>query len=163
MLTMNTMIAMFVLQMKYYLMKQQLVRGIECNRSNPSICKDCSFRNQCTNSKDAVKKISRHIWAKYIEEADHLRHTSKNREIYSRRKETIELVFADLKEKHGLRWTTLRGIKKVTMQVMLVFAAMNLKKLSTWLWNPEKEKRKLLQLLIFSQQKIKQTLLISVA
>ncbi|MDF9413046.1 IS5/IS1182 family transposase, partial [Brevibacillus laterosporus] len=53
--------------------------------------------------------------------------------------------------------------KKVTMQVMLVFASMNLKKLATWLWNPEKEKRKLLQLLTFYQQKIKQTLLISVA
>ncbi|MCR8940495.1 IS5/IS1182 family transposase, partial [Brevibacillus laterosporus] len=59
--------------------------------------------------------------------------------------------------------TTLRGIKKVTMQVMLVFASMNLKKLATWLWNPEKEKRKLLQLLTFYQQKIKQTPLIAVA
>ncbi|MED1909580.1 transposase, partial [Brevibacillus laterosporus] len=112
-----------------------------------------SFRNQCTNSKDTVKKISRHIWAEYIEEADHLRHTLKNKEIYSKRKETIERVFADLKEKHGLRWTTLRGIKKVTMQVMLVFASMNLKKLATWLWNPEKEKRKLLQLQPFTSKK----------
>ena len=137
--------------------------GYRIYRSNPSICKDCSFRNQCTNSKDTVKKISRHIWAEYIEEADHLRHTLKNKEIYSKRKETIERVFADLKEKHGLRWTTLRGIKKVTMQVMLVFASMNLKKLATWLWNPEKEKRKLLQLLTFYQQKIKQTPLIAVA
>ncbi|ERM17730.1 hypothetical protein P615_19165 [Brevibacillus laterosporus PE36] len=33
----------------------------------------------------------------------------------------------------------------------------------TWLWNSEKEKRKLLQSLTFYQQKIKQTLLISVA
>ncbi|MDO0942555.1 IS5/IS1182 family transposase, partial [Brevibacillus laterosporus] len=41
-----------------------------------------------------------------------------------------------------------------TMQVMLVFASMNLKKLATWLWNPEKEKRKLLQLLTFYHQKI---------
>ncbi|GIO02125.1 hypothetical protein J5TS2_27930 [Brevibacillus halotolerans] len=110
-----------------------------------------------------MKKISRHIWTEYIEEAGHLRHTPKNKEIYSRRKETIERVFADLKERHGLRWTTLRGIKKVTMQMMLVFASMNLKRLATWLWNPEKEKRKLLQLLTFYQQKIKQTLLISVA
>ncbi|CCF16462.1 hypothetical protein BLGI_4431 [Brevibacillus laterosporus GI-9] len=49
------------------------------------------------------------------------------------------------------------------MQVILVFASMNLKKLATWLWNSEKEKRKLLQSLTFYQQKIKQTLLISVA
>ncbi|WP_084024117.1 transposase, partial [Vulcanibacillus modesticaldus] len=45
-----------------------------------------------------------------------------------------ERVFADMKEKHGLRWTTLRGLKKVSMQAMLVFAAMNLKKLANWTW-----------------------------
>ncbi|MGE7600443.1 transposase, partial [Lysinibacillus fusiformis] len=50
------------------------------------------------------------------------------------RKETIERVFADAKEKHGMRWTTLRGLKKLSMQAMLTFAAMNLKKLATWTW-----------------------------
>lgn len=69
-------------------------------------------------------------------EVDHLRHTDKNRQIYAKRKETIERVFADLKHKHGLRWTTLRGKKKkkLSMQAMLVFAAMNLKKLANWTW-----------------------------
>jgi hypothetical protein len=33
-----------------------------------------------------------------------------------------------------MRWTTLRGLEKVTMQAMLTFASMNLKKLATWLW-----------------------------
>ncbi|MCR8872369.1 transposase, partial [Peribacillus frigoritolerans] len=28
----------------------------------------------------------------------------------------IERVFADAKEKHGMRWTTLRGLKKLSMQ-----------------------------------------------
>jgi hypothetical protein len=48
------------------------------------------------------------------------------------RKETIERVFADAKEKHGMRWTTLRVLKKLYMQAMLTFAAMILKKLATW-------------------------------
>jgi Transposase DDE domain len=39
-----------------------------------------------------------------------------------------------MKEKHGMRWTTLRGKQKVQMQAMLLFAAMNLKKLATWQW-----------------------------
>jgi Transposase DDE domain len=69
-----------------------------------------------------------------LEEVDHLRHTEGSREIYAQRKETIERVFADMKEKHGMRWTTLRGLEKVTMQAMLTFVAMNLKKLATWLW-----------------------------
>ncbi|WP_241898777.1 transposase, partial [Paenibacillus larvae] len=58
----------------------------------------------------------------------------ENKRIYAERKETIERVFADLKEKHGMRWTTLRGLKSVTMQAMLVFSAMNLKRMATWLW-----------------------------
>ena len=71
-------------------------------------------------------------------EADHLRHTDENKAIYARRKETIERVFADAKEKHGMRWTTLRGLEKLSMQAMLTFAAMNLKKMANWLWKKPK-------------------------
>ncbi|AQT84508.1 transposase [Paenibacillus larvae subsp. larvae] len=108
--------------------------GYKMYRSNPAICQACPFRTQCTESKEAVKRISRHVWAECVEEADHLRHTEENKRIYAERKETIERVFADLKEKHGMRWTTLRGLKRVTMQAMLVFSAMNLKRMATWLW-----------------------------
>ncbi len=80
------------------------------------------------------KNYERHIWAQYVEEADHLRHQHDIKQIYARRKETIERVFADAKEKHGMRWTTLRGIIKLSMQMMLTFAAMNLKKLANWTW-----------------------------
>lgn len=108
--------------------------GYRMYRSDPEVCRSCPFLKQCTESKDHVKRISRHIWAHYLEEADHLRHTEENKKIYAQRKETIERVFADMKEKHGMRWTTLKGLQKVTLQAMLVFAAMNLKKMATWLW-----------------------------
>ena len=36
--------------------------------------------------------------------SDHLRHSQEIKSIYARRKETIERVFADAKEKHGMRW-----------------------------------------------------------
>jgi len=45
------------------------------------------------------------------------------------RKETIERLSADMKEKQGMRWTTLRGLRNVSMQAMLVYACMNLKKI----------------------------------
>nr|WP_285856923.1 transposase [Mesobacillus subterraneus] len=76
----------------------------------------------------------RHIWQEYVEEADHLRHKPEVKQIYAKRKETIERVFADAKEKHGMRWTTLRGLKKLSMQAMLTFAALNLKKMANWTW-----------------------------
>ncbi|MGQ7279998.1 transposase [Brevibacillus thermoruber] len=112
--------------------------GYRMYRSDPGECNHCPFRPQCTESREAVKRISRHIWADYLDEVENLRHTEVNKRLYARRKETIERVFADLKEKHGLRWTTLRGLKKVTMQAMLVFACMNLKKLANRLWKSGK-------------------------
>jgi hypothetical protein len=42
--------------------------------------------------------------------------------LYARQK-NMKKVFADEK-KHSMGWNTLRGLKKVTMQAMLTFAAM---------------------------------------
>ena len=109
-------------------------KGYRPFKSNPTICSNCPFLAQCTESKNHTKIIERHIWAGYVEEAEHLRHHHEIKSIYAKRKETIERVFADAKEKHGMRWTTLRGLKKLSMQAMLTFAAMNLKRLATWTW-----------------------------
>jgi len=54
----------------------------------------------------------------------------KYKELYEKRKETIERVFADAKEKYGMRYTLYRGLTQVTNWVRLKFAAMNLKKLA---------------------------------
>lgn len=109
--------------------------GYRQYKSDPLICASCPLLAQCTQSKNHQKLIHRHVWEHYVEEADHFRHQDEVKEIYARRKETIERVFADAKEKHGMRWTTLRGLKKLSMQAMLTFAAMNLKKVATWTWN----------------------------
>lgn len=84
--------------------------------SDPKICETCPFLERCTKSQTMQKVIHRHVWQDAIDEVERLRHTSVNRQLYARRKETIERVFADAKEKHGMRWTRYRGLKKVTMQ-----------------------------------------------
>lgn len=104
-------------------------------KSAKTICSDCRFLEQCTASQAKQKVVTRHVWEFFMEEANHLRHRPEVKHIYSKRKETIERVFADAKEKHGMRWTTLRGLEKLSMQAMLTFAAMNLKKLANWTWH----------------------------
>lgn len=112
--------------------------GYRQYKSDPSKCVNCPLLEQCTQSQNHQKLLQRHVREVYVEEAEHLRHSKDVKEIYARRKETIERVFADAKEKHGMRWTTLRGLKKLSMQAMLTFAAMNLKKLANWTWvSPE--------------------------
>ncbi len=54
------------------------------------------------------------------------------KELYSLRSQTIERVFADAKELYQMRYTRYRGIKRVTMELTLKFACMNLKKLAVW-------------------------------
>ncbi|SGI86433.1 Transposase domain (DUF772) [Mycobacterium tuberculosis] len=108
--------------------------GYRQYKSDPRICAECSFLSQCTQSQAHQKLVQRHVWEEHVEEADHLRHHQDVKPIYEKRKETIERVFADAKEKHGMRWTTLRGLKKMSMQAMLTFAAMNLKKMANWTW-----------------------------
>lgn len=101
-------------------------------KSNPHICLNCSMRTQCTESKNAQKTVTRHIWEDYIEKAEDVRHSPEGKELYSLRSQTIERVFADAKEKHFMRYTHLRGLAKLKMQVTLIFACMNLKKLAKW-------------------------------
>ena len=67
--------------------------------------------------------------------AEDVRHTLLYRDIYKLRQQKIERVFADAKEKHGMRYTQYRGLAQVTNWVKLKFAAMNLKKLANWAWN----------------------------
>ncbi|MGI6558539.1 MAG: transposase, partial [Limnochordia bacterium] len=73
-------------------------------------------------------------WADYIEQAEDFRHSQAGKESYSLRGETIERVFADAKEKHGMRYTFHRGLVRVASWVRLKFAAMNLKRLALWVF-----------------------------
>ena len=79
-----------------------------------------------------MKTVLRHIWKDYEELADDARYTPEYEDLYALRKETIERVFADAKEKHAMRYTFYRGLAQVSNWVRLKYAAMNLKKLARW-------------------------------
>ena len=101
-------------------------------KSDPKICQHCPSRHNCTESKNFQKVVTRHVWADYMELAEDVRLSDEGKEVYGRRKETIERVFADAKVKHGLRYTQYRGLEKVRIQALLIFMCMNLKKLAKW-------------------------------
>ena len=88
-------------------------------RSDPSICVNYPTRHLCTHSKDYFKTVQRHIWKDYEELADDARYTPKYQELYRRRKETVERVFADAKEKHTMRYTQYRGLAQAANWVGL--------------------------------------------
>ena len=101
-------------------------------KSKSYICQNCPSRHKCTESKNHTKVVTLHIWSDYLEKAEDVRHSPEGKEIYAQRKETIERIFADAKERHAMRYAHYRGLAKLKMQALLTFAAMNLKKLAKW-------------------------------
>ena len=108
-------------------------------KSDGNICAVCPYLSQCTESKSHVKVVTRHIWQEYLDVCEDIRHTLGMKDIYSKRKETIERVFGTAKEHHAMRYTRQTGKAKMSMKVGLTFACLNIKKLVNLLSHREKE------------------------
>jgi transposase len=93
-------------------------------------CADCQTRTQCTQSRNQIKVLVRHVWEECKEIINANRLTAKGKEIYRRRKETVERSFADAKELHGHRYARFRGLAKVRGQALLAAACQNMKKMA---------------------------------
>ena len=109
--------------------------GKRIYRSTPSICRSCPCRERCGANEKGQKVLQTHIWQEYLDIVEALRRTERGKALYAKRKETIERVFADAKEKHAMRYTQHRGLAHVSSWVRLKFAAMNLKKMAVWSCN----------------------------
>lgn len=103
-------------------------------RSCGKICEHCPYLAQCTNSKDHIKTVTRHVWADDLEEAEENRYTLGIRDYYKLRKETIERDFGLAKELHGFRYTQEYGQARMEWKAALTYACMNLKKLARKRW-----------------------------
>ena len=104
-------------------------------KSDPKKCENCPSRSKCTENRNCVKIVEKHIWTDYLELVEDYRHTPPLRKLYEHRKETIERVFADAKEKCAMRFTYLRGLTRNLGWVRLKFATLNLKKYAIHNWH----------------------------
>ncbi|WP_392563270.1 IS1182 family transposase [Orbus wheelerorum] len=95
-----------------------------------AVCKTCPLLSQCTQSKNSLKIITRHIWEADKEKANDIRLSKWGKKVYARRKETVERSFADAKQHHGHRYARFRGLAKVQMQCLLAATAQNIKKIA---------------------------------
>lgn len=98
--------------------------------SDPQVCSVCPLQSQCTKSANCTKVVTRHIWQDSKDRINSHRYTDKGKEIYNRRKETVERSFADSKQLHGHRYARMRGLKRVFEQCLLCAAVQNMKKIA---------------------------------
>ena len=104
-------------------------------KSNPKVCFACPLLSVCTQSKNFQKVVTRHVWKDALEFCEEIRHQREMKELYKKRKETIERPFGTAKEYHNLRYTREKGKSKMEDQVGLTLACLNIKKLVKWIEN----------------------------
>lgn len=94
--------------------------------------KACPLRKKCLSKTGKTKSLVRHIWQESLDEVELVRLTSYHKQYYPLRSKTIERVFADAKENHGMRFTRHKGKNRVLDETRLIFSVMNLKKIALW-------------------------------
>ena len=114
-------------------------QGYKIYKSNKKSCATCPLLNKCTKNKNHEKVITRHIWQDHKDEVNEKRYEEKFKTEYPKRKQTVEKIFGDCKEHHGLRYTRVRGLEKNSNQALLIFACHNLKKMSLWIYKKQKK------------------------
>ena len=93
-------------------------------------CSNCSRQAECLTEKQKYKTLRRHVWEDYRDEMYYFTKSDYGKQVYARRKETIERSFADAKELHGLRYCRMRGLVGVSEQCLLTAAVQNMKKIA---------------------------------
>lgn len=104
--------------------------GYRHYQSNPKSCKHCNHLQRCTQNAKYQKTVTRHVWEDSKERIGQHRLTTHGKQLYKRRKETVERSFADAKELHQYRYARYRGQAKVQAQCLMVATAQNIKKIA---------------------------------
>jgi transposase len=90
-------------------------------------CKDCPLRTRCTSSATAPRKIGRYEGQELKEAMAQVFQQPAARKRYARRSQTVEPVFAELKERQGLKRFRRRGTRGARLEFALHCLAFNLK------------------------------------
>lgn len=97
-------------------------------------CEGCPFKNECCG-KAKFRTIRRLINEEINERARERRLSEEGKEIFKKRKTTVERSFGDSKQNHGYRYTLYKGVDKNQAYTHLICAAQNMKNIAIKRYN----------------------------
>ena len=92
-------------------------------------CEGCPFKSECCE-KAKFRTIRRLINEEINEKARERRLSPEGKELFKKRKTTVERSFGDSKQNHGYRYTLYRGVDKNQDYTHLICAAQNMKNIA---------------------------------
>jgi len=92
-------------------------------------CGDCEFCAECCKHEPSNRRrVYVGIEHEYREEMKHKMSLDENKELFRKRKQSIEPTFGQIKQNYNLRKFNLRGIAGATSEIMLICIAHNIRK-----------------------------------
>lgn len=116
-------------------------QGYKLYMTSKKDCLNCPYKSKCTNQN--TKSITRHLLEYTKTNVREFRLSEEGKEIYAKRKYTIERTFAQCKMSHCLGFTLVRGLKKNQDRNLILYTVANIKKLALFVIKTNKEISKL--------------------
>lgn len=95
-------------------------------RPRAGTCQSCPLRDRCLSG-EGDRTILRHIGEELVEEMRLRLNSPRTRRLMSRRRVVSERLFADAKEKNGMRRAQFRGRVNMRFQALMTAAVLNVK------------------------------------
>ena len=92
-------------------------------------CEGCAYQKGCCG-KNKYRTIRRFIKEEVNEKARERRLSEEGKELFKKRKTTVERSFGDSKQNHGYRYTLYKGVEKNQSYTHLICAAQNMKNIA---------------------------------
>ena len=92
-------------------------------------CEGCPYQEQCCG-KSKYRIVRRLICEEVNERARERRLSKEGKELFRKRKTTVERSFGDSKQNHGYRYTLYKGVEKNQAYTHLICAAQNMKNIA---------------------------------
>jgi transposase len=106
-------------------------RHLTVYKANAGTCEACELRPRCTENKTG-RQVLRYFDEAYVDRVRAYRGTFPYEKALRKRRVWVEPLFAEAKDRHGLRRFRLRRLEKVNIETLLVASGQNVKRLLTF-------------------------------
>jgi transposase len=106
-------------------------RRLTVYKANAGTCEACELRPRCTENKTG-RQVLRYFDEAYVDRVRAYRGTFPYEKALRKRRVWVEPLFAEAKDRHGLRRFRLRRLEKVNIETLLVASGQNVKRLLTF-------------------------------
>ena len=100
-------------------------------KAQAGTCEACELRPRCTDNKTG-RQVLRYFGERYVDRVRAYRGTFTYEKALRKRRVWVEPLFAEAKDRHGMRRFRLRRLEKVNAETLMTAAGQNVKRLLTF-------------------------------